>query len=1461
MINLDNFPRIKNDLSGNLTTAQYLVAIKTDPVIYISTTKQMFQSTDGSEGYGGNLLQDSGFNYDSEWILSSSDGSPEDDVIIEDGVVKFLGNGVYSVIRINDILEIGEQYRVTLKCLENSGGTILVNDNNPYISIVPEGQTGTFEAIWTPENNTDFKIYMHDPVDGQDYQQQVSIDNVILQKLGIQPVYYEDLDLKVSNIKEKIDLKTKKIQLSSMSLSFNNFPVNDVRLSDRMGNGLGKEISVYLKTASCESIEDCVKVADLKINRYSHDKNTVKISADDKWLESFYVDLPRTLLEKDVNTFEAYNLKPVPILYGHLENAPALPYYSDSEDYSYLTDGVKVLPDSSYLGGGSEIQGVKQWNQRNSNGVLRYFDEMEDLNVLKIKLSDSLLASVPIKPYINTAYEITELHKHAQYFTLGDHIKINIPSADYNVVFGESDDDISLTGLWCSHLSKMINKKISVYNIASIGNWISSDYVDVDEMTMKNIMTSFAAYDFDSIDWWEEFFGSPSWIDTAYFHKIGIFDLEFEQISGMDVYENEVGDELPRDVQFLGNGYVECFNYSSPINNNFFIHFDLYAIYSPYHYDPLMSSINNRSDELATPSKWNFTGQWTVDGGQLLPQVHRNRFRVNGVSAGETSSPRNYISSFNSRFSGYSDEPNTFRSRQEGLYPILNSNNVALYYTYGEDSFIFEPSDNDIVPQNTIDVKTDWSDVKLRKYWKNKDIFEKDFFVNAKGRVSGTLGNSKQINAEIAVWYESIDAPDDYTTHENKHLIELYKALTDSSMKYKNIGGEVHEMVLRSRNPDGTYNYAFDFDVNNFYATTDISNSSGFNINPYPHFESIGSVVHYYGWIFEITAKIFGDFYSEVESGQNNMYMGGVELGYAKKNIIDGTLVDFGNFIREADEDSDGNKLFNGVNKSYYSAGNALATISGYTRLVWFKDEEDDAPNLLESPEDIIANLVSTEMGLNQISVSMPTQETNMAFGFSINEQENSKDIIENICAQSNLFFRYSPRDGQAIIDTVKRSYSNGDVDKTIATDRILKYSFGKTKIDDLCFGGCTVKWGYDYGKEELANITEPKAVSSDFINQYLTEYGVEDSEKYKLEIEAPYINNEATALKFRDFMFHFYKNTHLTIKATLPIQEGIELEVGDVVGFDSNIGGLKPYGRDMYQSLYDGSGDGYMLIDQRIYPYFLITSVSKTLDKVDIEVMQLHNLIGVPIVEEDDTGDDTGDDVQPDPILGCTNPAATNYNPDATEDDGGCVLPNNAPVADFEGYGYDSNGNQTPFIFTYGGYIVFDPSTSYDNDGEIVANEWTLIVAKDAVVIQPNDEDYPIELLEQVENHNQSSSLLEPLTITPLPHHAGFFIGVGLIVTDNDGMTNSYGGDAATIPILAGLDPDALPEEEYDFVAGDVNNDGVMDILDIVAVTQNVLGNTEFTEDEERRADINGDGIIDILDIIFMMNIVMGED
>ena len=60
--------------------------------------------------------------------------------------------------------------------------------------------------------------------------------------------------------------------------------------------------------------------------------------------------------------------------------------------------------------------------------------------------------------------------------------------------------------------------------------------------------------------------------------------------------------------------------------------------------------------------------------------------------------------------------------------------------------------------------------------------------------------------------------------------------------------------------------------------------------------------------------------------------------------------------------------------------------------------------------------------------------------------------------------------------------------------------------------------------------------------------------------------------------------------------------------------------------------------------------------------------------------------------------------------------------------------------------------------------------------------------------------------------------------------------------------------------VAGDVNNDEVVNILDVIQTVNIILGaNPTPTEYELWAADINQDGNIDILDIVLIVNTILG--
>tara|TARA_B100002052_G_scaffold94259_2_gene86961 strand:+ start:15603 stop:18242 length:2640 start_codon:yes stop_codon:yes gene_type:complete len=59
---------------------------------------------------------------------------------------------------------------------------------------------------------------------------------------------------------------------------------------------------------------------------------------------------------------------------------------------------------------------------------------------------------------------------------------------------------------------------------------------------------------------------------------------------------------------------------------------------------------------------------------------------------------------------------------------------------------------------------------------------------------------------------------------------------------------------------------------------------------------------------------------------------------------------------------------------------------------------------------------------------------------------------------------------------------------------------------------------------------------------------------------------------------------------------------------------------------------------------------------------------------------------------------------------------------------------------------------------------------------------------------------------------------------------------------------------------AGDTNDDGNIDVLDIVSIVNNILGTMDLDDLGQCAADMQGDGNIDVLDIVAVVNIILGN-
>ena len=56
----------------------------------------------------------------------------------------------------------------------------------------------------------------------------------------------------------------------------------------------------------------------------------------------------------------------------------------------------------------------------------------------------------------------------------------------------------------------------------------------------------------------------------------------------------------------------------------------------------------------------------------------------------------------------------------------------------------------------------------------------------------------------------------------------------------------------------------------------------------------------------------------------------------------------------------------------------------------------------------------------------------------------------------------------------------------------------------------------------------------------------------------------------------------------------------------------------------------------------------------------------------------------------------------------------------------------------------------------------------------------------------------------------------------------------------------------------GDVNLDGFFNVLDVVALVNAVLGNNNFSDEQEENADFNGDDSLNVLDVVGLVNEIL---
>ena len=152
--------------------------------------------------------------------------------------------------------------------------------------------------------------------------------------------------LDVPHLRESIDIQNRKYKIPSISIKLSNLPFNGQRFSEFWDGLPGYECRIFWISQSArlllplDYIQDgddngghALQIYYGKIVEYTYDEKQVTLKIEDKSQETFHKDLPLTedYLGEGEDIPEKYKNKPYPMVYGHVDRSPCIIKYEQRE--------------------------------------------------------------------------------------------------------------------------------------------------------------------------------------------------------------------------------------------------------------------------------------------------------------------------------------------------------------------------------------------------------------------------------------------------------------------------------------------------------------------------------------------------------------------------------------------------------------------------------------------------------------------------------------------------------------------------------------------------------------------------------------------------------------------------------------------------------------------------------------------------------------------------------------------------------------------------------------------------------------------------------------------------------------------------------------------------------------------------------------------------------------------------
>lgn len=978
----------------------------------------------------------------------------------------------------------------------------------------------------------------------QDFNIGVSTQQFTLQNNDVD-IFFEPLLLNIPRIYEKTDIKDRRYTISSVNISLSNIEYLGIRLSDSFANLINSEVSIYYKTQSCQSVQDCLKVYSGKVISVKYNETKLDLSIEDASQAKISKEIPLNQIPDENYIDEDFRLTPIPIVYGFVDKSPLAKYAkninvindSNLDEYAqkvyFLADNIEsdITQDTVNIHGyENTVTPRVKYNFGSSPGS-------DDRYVTPLIIFDGGYANiVNFEPNLNEDESINSvfienkvLYIEKKYET--DNTPLN-PPAGLNQ--DEQKETLEATAKAELYNPVAFNPQMEVDNN---GNSSNPGFPDIATRIFNRCTLNNYVYDVDQnneiyrdLILQENLLGDQP--GEVYAPIDFIFDpnrrVNFEAELRIGSVNAGTGDYYTDGRHFsfftlmcnVKDPKVKSFRSTAFVTYRGFIKVkdeNLEFSYPQYPFRVIFGNTGLQTSAIMFNSP-------NLDMSQGQPLEERPDF----LSLGKAGLIKSQITR-----GGYDN--------LEDLESSMNIQQFAMMITP------FHGNLTDDIFFNTdaegIETSVSFDNLEINYHFVMQDfnlIQTRDFYASVYGRASNNLLYHRDFYAVIKStlyedFYNNFDFSG-YGTYYYDNNIDVFKMVVNDN--YTEIQVKPIEMTFSKVNP------------------RDFTNLS-----------------------------------SESDIVEDNY------VGFSFKGILDDV-----SFNEQLDYVHEFTILFkNGQELSFFIDQNEVGDELLYVEpgVIDFKH--------LELPGEILYDLVEKECNYESEIIQDDIEEidlnyNNWKFAFTQNQNIPAHILIEDFCKSSKSFARFG-LDNKFILNTIKDNYTNDDIDKTIVVDDIISYKYDKSPLKDVKTL-VKVKYNYDYGNKKynsetnditVSNLSLPQDISGYDYNYYNLNENDEDS---TLIFKSSYIRDELTANNLRDWLLSWYMNQHNYIHLDLNLSYA-DLELNDIVVFDKLINNMLLYGEDYTQTVFRNG--------QEILPYFMVVELTKSVEKVSLKLVQLH--------------------------------------------------------------------------------------------------------------------------------------------------------------------------------------------------------------------------------------------------------------